>query len=263
MTNVLLGKVMKAMYKMSGKTISELADETGLTIDTINNIFYARLQKPGLLSISELAKACGFTVADLYEFVEQAEDLPENAHITDEFTKFILKKREGNTWVGENRNLGDNKSPEKSFSDIVDVNKGVMQESSPESKENVSGTVNPGDKADTDNYSAADTDNYRSSEVFEYIREMYEDELKRCKEDHRQHVEELREHCREEVHQMEEVISRLKAHYDHSVGEIQKMRAAQLTIQERENRRLRFTNYLLLALILCMILLQFVIMLVR
>ena len=109
----------------------------------------------------------------------------------------------------------------------------------------------------------ADTDNYRSSEMYEYIRELYEAELARCKEDHQQHVEELREHCREEVHQMEEVIARLKAHYDHSVGEIQKMRDAQLSIRESENRRLRFTNYLLLAVIICMILLQLFIVLVR
>lgn len=87
---VLLGKVIKAMYKLSGKTLTQLSDETGLTVDTINNLFYARLQKPSYLGISALVKATGYTVAELSGFLETADTLPPEADITDEFTKYLF-----------------------------------------------------------------------------------------------------------------------------------------------------------------------------
>ena len=89
MNNVLLGKTIKAMYKLSGKTITQLADETDLSVDTINNLFYARLQKPSYLGVSEIVKATGYTVSDLSGFLEQAVNLPEDADITEEFTKYV------------------------------------------------------------------------------------------------------------------------------------------------------------------------------
>ena len=54
MSNILLDKVIKTMYKLSGKTLTRLADETVLTADTINNLFYARIQKPGPAGVSAL-----------------------------------------------------------------------------------------------------------------------------------------------------------------------------------------------------------------
>lgn len=90
MDNILLGKTIKAMYKLSGKTLTQLADETGLTIDTINNLFYARLQKPGFIGVSSLVAATGHTVAELAGFMDYAESLPGDANITDEFTKYLF-----------------------------------------------------------------------------------------------------------------------------------------------------------------------------
>ncbi len=89
MNNVLLGKTVKAMYKLSGKTLSQLADETGLTVDTINNLFYARLQKPGFMGVCSLVKAMGCSVRDLTEFMEKAQTLPAEADFTEEFTKYL------------------------------------------------------------------------------------------------------------------------------------------------------------------------------
>ena len=90
MDNILLGKTIKAMYKLSGKTLTQLADETGLTIDTINNLFYARLQKPGFIGVSALVTATGHTVAELAGFLDYAKSLPGDADITDEFTKYLF-----------------------------------------------------------------------------------------------------------------------------------------------------------------------------
>ena len=89
MNNVFLGKTLKAMYKLSGKTLQQLADETGLTLDTLNNVFYARLQKPGFFGVKMLVEATGYTVTDLVGFMEYAKDLPDTADITDELTKYL------------------------------------------------------------------------------------------------------------------------------------------------------------------------------
>ncbi|MCQ2558794.1 MAG: helix-turn-helix domain-containing protein [Oscillospiraceae bacterium] len=88
MNNTLLGKTLKAMYKQSGKTITQLADETGLSIDSINNLFYARVQKPGLADVDTLTKAMGFSLAQLMAFIELG--LPPDADITDAFAKYTL-----------------------------------------------------------------------------------------------------------------------------------------------------------------------------
>ncbi len=95
MENILLGKVAKAMYKLSGKTLTQLSDEIGYTIDNINNLFYGRLQKPSYFGIVKLVKATGFTMEQLDKFMQMAQNLPEEADITEEFSKFILAEREG------------------------------------------------------------------------------------------------------------------------------------------------------------------------
>lgn len=91
---VLLGKTIKAMYKLSGKTLTQLSDETDLSVDTINNLFYARLQKPSYLGITALVKATGYSVAELSGFLEVAEALPPEADITDEFTKYLFSVKD-------------------------------------------------------------------------------------------------------------------------------------------------------------------------
>lgn len=94
MTNILLGKILKAMYKLSGKTLTELSESSGLTVDTINNLFYARIQKPGFLGVSSLVEAMGFCIEDICRFREQAEKLPVESDVTNAFTKYIFSVRE-------------------------------------------------------------------------------------------------------------------------------------------------------------------------
>ena len=90
MVNILLGRTLKAMYKLSGKTLPQLADESGLSIDTVNNLFYARIQKPGLIGVSALTKAMGFSVQTLMGFLEQvAPSLAEETDFTEAFTQYI------------------------------------------------------------------------------------------------------------------------------------------------------------------------------
>lgn len=99
MTNTLLGKILKSMYKLSGKTINQLSEETDLTVDTINNLFYARIQKPGFFGVVSLVIACGYSVTDLTGFLEVAKDLPDNADITEEFTKYLFSVKDTNSSV--------------------------------------------------------------------------------------------------------------------------------------------------------------------
>lgn len=94
MDNILLGKIVKAMYKLSGKTLQQISDETELTIDTLNNLFYARLLKPGFFGVSAVVKSCGYTIEDLDEFLVIASALPETADITEEFAKYIIAKKD-------------------------------------------------------------------------------------------------------------------------------------------------------------------------
>lgn len=99
MNNVLLGKTIKAMYKLSGKTLVQLSDETGLTVDTINNLFYARIRKPGIAGICDLVGAMGFSVPQLLEFMDANPDLPEEADVTELFTEYISTAKNTETAV--------------------------------------------------------------------------------------------------------------------------------------------------------------------
>lgn len=87
--NDLLGKTAKAMYKLSGKTLQQLSDETGKTVDCINNLFYARIQKPDLFGVTAFVEATGYTMDQLTGFLKQAKNFPKGTDITAEFTKYI------------------------------------------------------------------------------------------------------------------------------------------------------------------------------
>lgn len=93
MDNILLGKAVKAMYKLSGKTLPQLADETGLSLDIINNFFYARVQKPSYLGVASLVRATGYTMSELDGFMAYARELPEQADFVEEFTKYLLVEK--------------------------------------------------------------------------------------------------------------------------------------------------------------------------
>lgn len=88
MDNEILGRTMKAMYKLSGKTINQLADETNLSIDTINNLFYARLLKPSFDGICTLVDAMGFTVSELMSFMEQVPEFPNDADYVERLVNY-------------------------------------------------------------------------------------------------------------------------------------------------------------------------------
>lgn len=93
MLNVLLGKTLKAMYKLSGKTLNQLSEESDLTLDTINNLFYARIQKPGLAGVCALTRAMGFRSQDLVTFLEENADLPDEADVTEKLTNFLYAEQ--------------------------------------------------------------------------------------------------------------------------------------------------------------------------
>lgn len=87
--NDLLGKTAKAMYKLSGKTLQQLSDETGKTVDCINNLFYARIQKPDMFGVAAFVEATGYTMDQLIGFLKHAKKIPAGADFTAEFTKYI------------------------------------------------------------------------------------------------------------------------------------------------------------------------------
>ncbi len=99
MSNVMLGKVLKAMYKLSGKTLAQLSEETDLTVDTINNLFYARVQKPGLAGVNALVRAMGFSIQQLMAFLEENQAIPDDADVTESFTKYISSAEDTNGTV--------------------------------------------------------------------------------------------------------------------------------------------------------------------
>ena len=99
MNNLALGKTLKAMYKLSGKTLTQLSDETDLTVDTINNLFYARIQKPGLAGVNALVNAMGFSIQQLMAFLDENPDLSEDCDVTDLFTKYSSSAADANAPV--------------------------------------------------------------------------------------------------------------------------------------------------------------------
>ena len=99
MNNLALGKTLKAMYKLSGKTLTQLSDETDLTVDTINNLFYARIQKPGLAGVNALVKAMGYSIQQLIVFLDENPDISEDCDVTELFTKYISSAADANAPV--------------------------------------------------------------------------------------------------------------------------------------------------------------------
>ena len=206
MNNVLLGKVIKAMYKLSGKTLVQLSDETGLTVDTLNNLFYARLQKPGFFGVETLVEATGYTIQDLLDFMKIAETLPEDADITEEFTKFLFSAKEKAALVDST----------KSF-------------------------VKPADEED---------ENLFYHKRIQEMNEEHERQLDRFRATHLHYVDELHARYQEQILQMQQSTQQLKAHYDHSVGEIKKSHQRELESAHGQIKNLqRIVKSLVVALV--------------
>ena len=95
-TNVELGLVLKAMYKFSGMTVGTLSEKTGITVDTINNLFYGRVQKPGFFGVVSLVETMGFRTEDLLCILREqpVKELPQNK-LTEILTAYA-EKDDGN-----------------------------------------------------------------------------------------------------------------------------------------------------------------------
>lgn len=205
MNNVLLGKSIKAMYKLSGKSINQIAEDAGITTDTLNNLFYARLQKPGFFGVYAVIEATGYTVNDLFGFMEEAENLPEDADITEAFTNYIFKEREKGETVG-------------SANACVKSTVGTVENS--------------------------------CCSQIKTMNEEHERQLDRYRATHLHYVDELHKRYKEQIKQMEGAAQQLKAHYDHSVGEIKKSHERELEGFKGEIRRAQSVNrWLTIALI--------------
>lgn len=220
MTVVTLGKAVKAMYKLSGKTLTQLSEETDLSIDTLNNFFYARLQKPSFLGVSKLVEATGYTMNDLAGFLEVADTFPENADYCEEFAKYII------------------------CSDSHDTSVIATIGSSAEST-TASANATTLMSADADSTVMLSPNAAVLKAQLDALSEAHEKELDRFKVTHKGYVDELNLRHKEQINQMENSFARLKEHYDHSVGEIKKTQAEELARIEKECSRARFFNYLL------------------
>lgn len=44
-----------------------------MTVDTVNNLFYARVQKPGFVGVCSLVEAMGYTINDLMVFLRDPQ----------------------------------------------------------------------------------------------------------------------------------------------------------------------------------------------
>ena len=200
MDNLLLGKVLKAMYKLSGKTLTQLSDETGLTVDTINNLFYARVQKPGYIGVCAFVRAAGFTPAELDGFLEAAEALPPDADITERFLEYLGAGEETQDFAG------------KSANGTVAAARGAVKTSG--------GTAGLPDGA----------------AQIDLLNREHEKQLDRYRATHLYYVDQLKSQYQEQIGHLEESFTRLKALFDHSVGEIKKTQAAELDRLDGELR---------------------------
>lgn len=199
MESALLGKVVKAMYKLSGKTLNQLSEETELTVDTINNVFYARLLKPGYFGVAAFVKATGYTMADLEGFMNYAKELPEDADITEEFTKYIFSVKEPVATVDST--VAAELAPHRPQDDIMTYETYCLE--------------------------------------IKKLNEQHEKQLDRFRATHLHYVDQINERYQEQIGQMDESYRRLKEHYDHSVGEIKKSHAEELERQTEEINSLK------------------------
>lgn len=210
MDNILLGKAVKAMYKLSGKTLPQLADETGLTLDTINNLFYARLQKPGYFGVASFVKAAGFTMTELDGFLAQAKGLPEDADFVEAFTKYMLSVE----------NAGISVPGTEIALPVTAKNAHAAENGEPDSGRNMAYQI-------------------------QILNEQHERQLDRFRSTHVNYVEQLKESYQEQISQLTDNNVKLKEHYDHSVSEIKKSHERELLREKEELKHARRMNLVL------------------
>lgn len=244
MDNVLLGKVLKAMYKLSGKTLAQLSDETGLTVDNINNLFYARVQKPGYIGVSAFCRAAGFTSAELAAFLEAADELPPDADITERFVEYLREAEENPAagFAGSAGSAGAAGFAAKAAGSAAAAN-GIAG-----SANSAKGLVKTNAlSAGAASGAAIRTASSDLSAQLELLNTEHEKQLDRYRATHLYYVDQLKNQYEEQIDQLETSFARLKEHYDHSVGEIKKSQAAELDRVETEVRALKRMNIFLTA----------------
>lgn len=118
MNNQRLAKILKCMQKMSGKSIGELSDETELTVDTINNLLYARVQKPGFFGICSLTEAMGFKVEELLVLAKDDEtDEADAKELCEKLTGFLQARENGENPASAGKTVEETKTrPSKGVS---------------------------------------------------------------------------------------------------------------------------------------------------
>ena len=240
MDNVLLGKTLKAMYKLSGKTLTQLSDETGLTVDTINNLFYARVQKPGFIGVSAFVKATGHAVSELSGFLEVAETLPEEADITDEFTKYLFSVKD----TIPSASITTAYNPSVTATNTRTVIATTAKEASV-GNESVSARKSCGEHVGGCALSADGAATHECCLQIQTLNEEHEKQLDRFRATHLHYVDELNARHREQIEQMEEEVRKLTDHYVHSVNEINGAHEREIQRQESELRFLKRTNIML------------------
>ena len=226
---VLLGKVVKAMYKLSGKTLTQLSEETELSVDTINNFFYARLQKPSYFGVSSLVRATGYTMSELDKFMNYAKQLPANADIIEEFTKYIFTVNDTDASVA-GTNTGKNTG--------AAVNSAVAITAAADN------TV-PGQKK----LSSSEM-NEAEEQRLQILNEQYEKQLDRFKATHLNYVEQLKASYQQQISLLEESGRGMKEHFDRSISDIQNSHATELERVENEVKNLRKLNRMLIVTII-------------
>ncbi len=247
MDNVLLGKVLKAMYKLSGKTLAQLSDETGLTVDNINNLFYARVQKPGYIGVSAFCRAAGFTSAELAAFLEAADELPPDADITERFVEY-LREAEENPAAGSAGFAGSAGAAGAAGSAVKVAGSAAAANGIAGSANSAKGLVKTNAlSAGAASGAAVRTASSDLSAQLELLNTEHEKQLDRYRATHLYYVDQLKNQYEEQIDQLETSFARLKEHYDHSVGEIKKSQAAELDRVETEVRALKRMNIFLTA----------------
>lgn len=222
---VLLGKVVKAMYKLSGKTLTQLSEETELSVDTINNFFYARLQKPSYFGVSSLVRATGYTMSELDGFMNYAKQLPTDADIVEEFTKYIFTVKDTDASVVVTNTIKNTGAAVNSAVDITAAADNAV----------------PGQK----NLSLAEMQEAEELHILR-INEQYEKQLDRFKATHLNYVEQLKISYQQQILLLEESGRDMKEHFDRSISGIQNSHATELKRVENEVKNLRKLNYMLI-----------------
>lgn len=251
MENIMLGKILKAMQKLSGLSVGELAEKADLTIDTVNNLFYARVQKPGFSGVCRLVESMGYTVGDLMVFLRDpgisAMDVPQVMELIAAYTN------------AETGHAPAAKDGEKNREQAVQAAKErILQQ-------NASGMID---------YDALEQHNERQNELHEkqldrfrnthltyvaQIREQYEAQLEQAEEFSQTTIQGLEKLVNEQRERVRVTAERYEKELDEIRAEHEKAQAQQQSLMEQLKR----ANSWLIGLLMLETLTVFVVLLMK